>query len=58
MLNLAVHAGVPMAELRSMLYGFPALYSAIGEALSAFGRGVVTVADPEYEGLEALDTVG
>jgi pyruvate/2-oxoglutarate dehydrogenase complex dihydrolipoamide dehydrogenase (E3) component len=58
MLNLAVHAGVPMADLRSMLYGFPALYSAIGEALGAFGRGVITVADPEYQGLEALDTVG
>lgn len=58
MLNLAVHARVPMDDLRSMLYGFPALYSAIGEALGAFGRGVVTVADPEYQGLKVLDTVG
>jgi pyruvate/2-oxoglutarate dehydrogenase complex dihydrolipoamide dehydrogenase (E3) component len=58
MLNLAVHARVPLAELQSMLYGFPALYSAIGEMVGAYGRGVTTVMDPEYEGLEALDTIG
>ena len=57
MLNLAVHAGVPLAELQSMLYGFPGLYSAIGEALGAYGRGVTTVVDPEYQGLEVLDTI-
>ena len=57
MLNLAVHAHVPLAELQSMLYGFPGLYSAIGEALGAYGRGVTTVVDPEYEGLEALETI-
>jgi pyruvate/2-oxoglutarate dehydrogenase complex dihydrolipoamide dehydrogenase (E3) component len=56
-LNLAVHAGVPLAELQSMLYGFPGLYSTIGEALGAYGRGVTTVVDPEYEGLKALDAI-
>jgi len=40
-----------------MLYGFPGLYSAIGEALGAYGRGVTTVVDPEYQGLEVLDTI-
>jgi len=57
MLNLAVHAHVPLAELQSMLYGFPGLYSAIGEMLGAYGRGVTTVMDPEYEGLEALEAI-
>jgi pyruvate/2-oxoglutarate dehydrogenase complex dihydrolipoamide dehydrogenase (E3) component len=58
MLNLAVHARVPLSELQSMLYGFPAPYSAIGEMLGAYGRGVTTVMDPEYEGLEALESIG
>lgn len=57
-INLAVHARIPMQELQSMLYGFPAPYSAIGEALGAYGRGVTTVMDPGYEGIEALDSVG
>jgi len=57
MLNLAVHARTPLAELQSMLYGFPGLYSAIGEMLGAYGRGVTSVVDPEYEGLEALDKI-
>jgi len=57
MLNLAVHAQVPLAQLQSMLYGFPGLYSAIGEMLGAYGRGVTTVADPDYEGLEPLDAI-
>ena len=58
MLNLAVHARIPLAELRSMLYGFPALYSAIGEVLGAYGRGVTTVMDPDYRGRDVLDTIG
>ncbi len=56
-LNLAVHARIPMPELQSMMYGFPAPYSAIGEALGAYGRGVTTVMAPDYEGLQALDEV-
>ncbi len=57
MLNLAVHAEIPMQDLQSMLYGFPALYSAIGETLGAYGRGITTVVDPEFQGLQALDEV-
>ncbi|MFW6136039.1 MAG: dihydrolipoyl dehydrogenase family protein [Chloroflexota bacterium] len=57
-LSLALHAGIPLAELRSMMYAFPAFYSAVGEMLGAYGRGVMTVIDPEYEGLEALDAAG
>jgi pyruvate/2-oxoglutarate dehydrogenase complex dihydrolipoamide dehydrogenase (E3) component len=55
MLNLAVHAKIPLEKLQSMMYGFPALYSAIGEAIGAYGRGVITVVDPEYEGVEKLN---
>jgi pyruvate/2-oxoglutarate dehydrogenase complex dihydrolipoamide dehydrogenase (E3) component len=62
MLNLAVHARMPVTELRNMIYAFPSFYSAIGEAAGAYGRGVTTVLDPSYEGaamLEALsETVG
>jgi pyruvate/2-oxoglutarate dehydrogenase complex dihydrolipoamide dehydrogenase (E3) component len=58
LLNLAVHARTPLEQLRSMIYAFPAFYSAIGEAVGAYGRGVTTVLDPAYRGLEALDAAG
>jgi pyruvate/2-oxoglutarate dehydrogenase complex dihydrolipoamide dehydrogenase (E3) component len=57
-LSLAVHARVPLAELRSMIYAFPTFYGGIGEALGAYGRGLATVIDPAYQGFEALDVVG
>ena len=57
MLNLAVHARTPLNVLQSMLYGFPGLYSTIGEAIGAYGRGVTTVVDPEYQGLKALEAI-
>jgi len=57
MLNLAVHARVPLAQLRSMIYAFPTFYGGIGEALGAYGRGVSTVLDPAYQGFEALDEI-
>jgi len=57
MLNLAVHAQIPIKTLQSMMYGFPALYCAIGEAIGAYGRGVITVVDPEYEGVKILDSI-
>jgi pyruvate/2-oxoglutarate dehydrogenase complex dihydrolipoamide dehydrogenase (E3) component len=57
-LSLAVHARVPMAELRSMIYAYPTFYGAIGEAMGAYGRGLATVIDPEYKGFEALDAAG
>ncbi len=58
LLGLAVHTRTPLAELRSLIYAFPTFYGAIGEALGAYGRGLGTVLDPTYSGLEALDSVG
>ena len=57
-LSLAVHARVPLADLRSMSYPFPTFWGGIGEAIGAYGRGIGTVLDPTYAGLEALDSVG
>jgi pyruvate/2-oxoglutarate dehydrogenase complex dihydrolipoamide dehydrogenase (E3) component len=54
-LGLAVHARVPLAELRTMIYAFPTFYGGIGEALGGYGRGVTTVLDPAYDGVTALD---
>ena len=58
LLNLAVHARVTLAEMQSMIYAFPTFYGGIGEAVGAYGRGLATVIDPEYQGFEAVDTVG
>ena len=58
MLSLAVHARVPLGEMRSMIYAFPTFYGAIGEAVGAYGRGLATVIDPTYEGFRLLDAVG
>jgi pyruvate/2-oxoglutarate dehydrogenase complex dihydrolipoamide dehydrogenase (E3) component len=55
LLSLAVHAGVPLAELRSMIYAFPTFYGGIGEALGAYGRGLSVAIDPGYQGFEVLD---
>jgi len=54
MLSLAVHARVPIAELKTMIYAFPSYYGAIGEALGV-RRGLTTVLDPDYRGAEDLD---
>jgi hypothetical protein len=35
----------------------PTLYSGIGEALGAYGRGLATVIDPAYQGFEKPDAV-
>ena len=58
LLSLAVHARLPLAELRSMIYAFPTFYGGIGEAVGAYGRGLGTVIDPGYEGFTALDAAG
>jgi len=58
LLSLAVHARVPLAELRSMIYAFPTFYGGIGEAVGAYGRGLATVLDPAYQDFEALDALG
>jgi pyruvate/2-oxoglutarate dehydrogenase complex dihydrolipoamide dehydrogenase (E3) component len=54
LLTLAMHTRVPLAELRSMIYAFPTFYGGIGEAVGAYGRGLATVIDPEYQGFELL----
>jgi pyruvate/2-oxoglutarate dehydrogenase complex dihydrolipoamide dehydrogenase (E3) component len=58
LLNLAVHARVPLAELRGMIYAFPTFYGGIGEAVGAYGRGLTVALDPTYQGAEVLDGIG
>lgn len=58
MLALAVHANVPLEKLRSMIYAFPTFYGGIGETIGAYGRGLATVLDPDYDGFKVLDAVG
>jgi pyruvate/2-oxoglutarate dehydrogenase complex dihydrolipoamide dehydrogenase (E3) component len=55
-LGLAVHARVPLEELRSMIYAFPTFYGSIGEGIGGYGRGLVTVLDPGYDGIARLDS--
>ena len=56
-LSLAVHARVPVAELQNMIYAFPSFYGAIGEAVGAYGRGLMAAMDPTYDGFDLLDQV-
>jgi pyruvate/2-oxoglutarate dehydrogenase complex dihydrolipoamide dehydrogenase (E3) component len=58
LLSLAVHACIPLAELRGMIYAFPTFYGGIGEAVGAYGRGLAVALDPTYQGAEALDAAG
>jgi pyruvate/2-oxoglutarate dehydrogenase complex dihydrolipoamide dehydrogenase (E3) component len=55
MLTLAVHARLPLSAMRNMIYAFPTFHGGVGEAIGAYGRGLSTVIDPEYRGLEVLD---
>ena len=57
MLSLAVHAGVPLEELRSMIYAFPTFFGGIGETVGAYGLGLATVLDPDYDGFKILDGI-
>lgn len=57
MLTLAVHAGIPLSTLRSMIYAFPTFHGGVGEAIGAYGRGLSTVIDPGYDGFAALDAI-
>lgn len=45
-LGLAVHARIPVETLVRMIYAFPSFGGSIGEALGAYGRGLVQVMDP------------
>jgi hypothetical protein len=47
MLALAVHTRVPVSDLSRMAYAFPTFYGAVGEAVGAYGRGIVRVLDPD-----------
>jgi pyruvate/2-oxoglutarate dehydrogenase complex dihydrolipoamide dehydrogenase (E3) component len=58
LLSLAVHARVPLSQLRSMIYAFPTFHGGIGEAIGAYGRGVGTVLDPGYDAYAELDALG
>lgn len=46
-LALAVQEQTPLENLVHMIYAFPTFYGGIGEALGAYGRGIVRVLDPE-----------
>lgn len=46
MLAIAMKAGMRAEELTNMIYAFPTFYGGVGEALGAYGRGLVTVLDP------------
>lgn len=45
-LALAIRARVPLGVLVDQIYAFPTFYGAVGEAIGAYGRGVVRVLDP------------
>lgn len=46
MLSTAIHARVPVDDLVAMIYPFPTFYGGVGEALGAYGRGLMSVLDP------------
>jgi pyruvate/2-oxoglutarate dehydrogenase complex dihydrolipoamide dehydrogenase (E3) component len=46
-LAVAVQARVPVSRLGTMIYAFPTFYGGIGEAIGAYGRGLVRVLDPD-----------
>lgn len=45
-LGLAVQERIPLANLVNTIYAFPSFYGGIGEAIGAYGRGIVRVLDP------------
>ena len=48
-LAAAVHARIPIEELRRMIYAFPTFYGGVGEAIGAYARALVPVLDPDAE---------
>ena len=46
LLSAAVHAQVPITDLRWMIYAFPTFHGAIGEAFGAYARSLQDVLDP------------
>ncbi len=49
MLSVMVKTARPVSEFVDMIYAFPTFHGGVGEALGAFGRGVVRVLDPDTE---------
>lgn len=47
LLSLAIQERTPLDNLVHMIYAFPTFYGAVGEALGAYGRGLVRVLDPD-----------
>lgn len=47
--GLAVQERIPLANLVNTIYAFPSFYGGIGEAIGAYGRGIVRVLDPATE---------
>jgi pyruvate/2-oxoglutarate dehydrogenase complex dihydrolipoamide dehydrogenase (E3) component len=56
--SLAVHERITLESLKNMIYAFPTFYGGIGEAIGAYGRGLATVFEPDYEGFEIVDSTG
>ena len=46
-LALAIQERTPLRNLVHTIYAFPTFYGAVGEALGAYGRGLVRVMDPD-----------
>jgi hypothetical protein len=55
LLSAAVHARIPVASLRTMIYAYPTFHGGLGETLGAYARGIGTVLDPAYASGDVLD---
>ncbi|MDA1280726.1 MAG: FAD-dependent oxidoreductase, partial [Chloroflexi bacterium] len=55
LVTLAIHARIPLDDLRSMIYAYPTFYGGIGEAIGAYAKGITTVIDPDYEGFKPVN---
>lgn len=51
MLSTVIQSGVPIGELRHMIYAYPTFHGGVGEALGAYGRGIGKVIDPTFDPL-------
>lgn len=49
LLSVAVHARIPLEDLRRMIYAFPTFHAGVAEALGDYARALVPVLDPEAE---------
>ena len=49
LLSAAVHAKIPITNLRWMMYAFPTFHGAVGEAFGAYGKGLQEVLDPNAD---------